>query len=143
LRPFETVVLLAMALSASGCGRKALSSGVDFKKVRAMGDFYSAYVADHRGQPPKDEQAFREYLTSKQEALQKAGLNVDDMFKSPRGDGLLVWIFGKRPPVSSSGITYFAYEKAPVDGKRLVIGSRGGYEHLDEAQFRKAFPNAS
>jgi hypothetical protein len=107
-----------------------------------MGDFYGAYLADHRGRPPKDEQTFREYLTSKQEALQKASLTVDDMFKSPRNGEPFVWVYGKKPPVGSSGVSYFGYEKTSVDGTRLVLGSRGSYERLDDSQFRKAFPDA-
>jgi hypothetical protein len=133
-----------MALVATGCGSKAgQSSAADYTKVRAMGDFYSSYLSDHRGQPPKDEQAFRDYLNTKQDQLKNVGLTVDDMFKSPRGDGPLVWVYGKKPPVGSSGITYVAYERVPVGDKRLVIGTRGMYEQLDEAQFREAFPNAS
>jgi hypothetical protein len=133
-----------MALVAAGCGSKsASSSGADYSKVRAMGDFYSEYLADHRGQPPKDEQAFRDYLNTKQEQLKNVGLTVDDMFKSPRGEGPLAWVYGKKPPVGSSGITYVAYERVPISDKRLVIGARGMYEQLDEAQFRKVFPDAS
>jgi len=144
LRTFAVIVLLVMALEAAGCGRKAASpTDLDYNKVRAMGDFYGAYLADHRGQPPKDESTFREYLNGKQEALQKAGLTVDGMFKSPRNDEPFVWVYGKKPPVGSSGVTYFGYERRPFDSTRLVVGSRGSYERLDDSQFRKAFPDAS
>jgi hypothetical protein len=144
LRPYVAITLLAAALSAAGCGSKARESAVaDYSRVRAMGDFYSGFFAENRGQPPKDEQAFRDYLNTKQEQLKKAGLTVDDMFKSPRAEGPLVWVYGKRAPVGSSGISYVGYEKIPIANKRLVIGTRGVYEQLDEAQFRKVFPNAS
>src|SRR5688500_11225007 len=106
LRAFAAIVLTTLAHVAAGRGRHASPSG-DYIKVRAMGDFYGAYLADHRGQPTKDEQTIREYLTSKQEALQKAGLTVDDMFKSPRNGEPFVWVYGKKPPVGSSGVSYF------------------------------------
>jgi hypothetical protein len=143
LRLATAIVVVATALAPAGCGRGAKQAEVDYTKVRAMGDFYSSYIAEHRGQPPKDEQAFRGYLATKEEQLNKAGLTVDEMFTSPRGSGPIVWVYGKKPPQSSSGTSYFGYEKSTVDGKRLVIGSRGSYEHLDDTQFRKAFPNAS
>ena len=143
MRLVAAMVVVATALAPVGCGRQAQQSGVDYTKVRVMGEFYSSYIDEHRGQPPKDEQAFRGYLTRKEEQLKKVGLTVDEMFTSPRGSGPIEWVYGKQPPLGSSGMAYFAYEKAPVDGKRLVIGSRGGSEQLDESQFRKAFPKAS
>jgi len=36
---------------------------------------------------------------------------------------------------------FIAYEKTPVDGKRLVIATRGMFEEMDEARFRTVFPN--
>ena len=49
-----------------------------------MSSVYDGYLREHNGQPPKDEQAFREYLQSKEEDLAKDGLSVDKMFTSPR-----------------------------------------------------------
>jgi hypothetical protein len=105
-----------------------------------MGGFYAGYLGAHNNQPPKDEVEFRAYLATQQEALDKAGLSIDEMFLSPRG-GPLAWVYGARPPVGPMGMTYVAYETTPVDGKRLVIAGGGMTKEMDDAEFRQVFPN--
>jgi hypothetical protein len=139
---------LAMLVAATaGCGDDEASSPpgaaslAEYEKVRPMSDMYGEYLTSHGNQPPKDEPTFRAYLTSKQDLIQKLGLTIDQMFISPRSDQPLAWVYGMRPPTGVSGFQYFAYEKTPVGGKRLAIGARGMFEELDEAQFKKIFPN--
>jgi hypothetical protein len=141
-------VLAALALTcavAGGCGGDgpAATGPVDHATVRAMAGFYEGYLATHNNAPPKDEQAFREYLNGKQADLEKFNLTVDKMFTSPRGVGPFHWMYGGRPPTGASGMTYIGYETTPVEGKRLVIATRGMYEELAEAEFKKAFPKAT
>jgi hypothetical protein len=135
-----------MLVAVSGCGRSGETtkskSGVDFDVVRAMGGWYDAYSVSHKNQPPKDEQAFRDYLNTRQTDLEKSGLTVDKMFVSPRSGEPLEWVYGKIGTVGPGSIAYIGYEKSPVDGKRLVIASRGINELVDDAQFHKLFPNA-
>ena len=99
-----------------------------------------AYLADHKNQAPPNEQAFREYLGTKEDNLRKSGISIDAMFTSPRDGEPLVWVYGRKPPAGPAGMTYLGYEKTPVDGKRLVIATRGMYDQIDETQFRKLFP---
>ena len=138
-------MMLAGALVAlAGCGGAAATGKpqlVDYDKVRNMTAFYEGYVSEHKNQPPANEQAFREYLNTKQDSLQKAKLTVDEFFKSPRGDTSLQWVYGKSRPRGRGGITYLAYEKEPIDGKRIVFGTRGMCDELDNNQFKTAFPN--
>lgn len=143
-RQLARVTLAAISLGLAGCGGggTANTTVADYAKIRAMGVVYDAYLNDHAGQPPKDEQEFRDYLSGKQELLDRTSLSVDEMFTSPRGKPL-GWVYGKRPPKGQTGMTYLGYEKEPVDGKRLVIAGRGMYEEMDDAQFQKVFPGAS
>ena len=141
----ERVLLAIAALTMIGCsgageGETKTSDKLNIRHVRAMASNYSLYLADHRSQPPPDEQAFRRYLATKQESLEKSGLTIEEMFVSPRSGGPLVWVYGAVPPSGRLG-AYLAYEQSPVDGKRLVIANLGMFEEVDEAQFRAVFPN--
>jgi hypothetical protein len=146
LRAKDWLVIVALLSALPGCGRGGggESSGggaIQYRKVRAMTNLYGEYYSQHRGQAPASEQAFRQYLATKQDVLEDSELTVDQMFASPRGTGPLVWVYGQAPPTGELGI-YFAYEQTPVDGKRLLIGNLGVYEEVDDAKFRAIFPNA-
>lgn len=144
LERFVRLVTVFGMLALAGCGGGGSGEApvADYGRTRAMGGFYEAYLSAQRGQPPANEQVFRDFLNTKQENLQKAGLTIDAMFVSPRNGKPLTWVYGKvLPKDPKSGITYFAYESEPEDGKRLVIGGRGVYEEMDEARFRSVFPN--
>ena len=137
-------VKVAIVLALAGCGGGGgtrVAGGIDFTKARAMPGLYGAYLREHKNQPPPNEQAFRDYLGTKQEALERAGLSLEAMFVSPRNGQPLVWIFGRKLPTGQGGMEFIAYEKTPVDGKRLVIATRGMFEEMDEARFRTVFPN--
>jgi hypothetical protein len=146
-KPATRRALATLALTcatAIGCGGGgATTTAVDGSKVRTMAAFYEAYLSDHNGQPPKDEAAFREFLTSKQSDLEEFGMTVDEMFASPRGSGSIVWVYGRRPPAGPSGRSYVGYEASSIEGKRLVLAMRGMYDELDDAEFKKVFPNAA
>ena len=137
------MIAVGVTAASLGCSKSAatkLSSGADYRVVRAMGSVYDGYLREHNGQPPKDEQAFRDYLQAKEEDLIKEGLSVDKMFISPRsGDSTIQWVYGKSPLKGPAGMTYLGYEKDPVDGKRLVIGARGMYELMDDNKFQATF----
>ena len=140
----KNAVLASMALVLTGCGGGAstTTSNVDYAKVRAMSAFYERFMNEHRSQPPKDEQEYRDFLASKASELEGAGLSVDEMFASPRG-GPITWVYGRLPASSHAGMTYIAYETTPVDGKRLAIAMRGMFEEMDETKFKTAFPAAN
>jgi hypothetical protein len=131
----------------AGCNRNQSSSqsdkrGIDFARVRGMSDAYSLYKQAHNGAPPKNETEFRDFLATQQTALERHDLTVDDVFKSPRGDQTMTWIYGRSVPSQQIGECY-GFEASPLDGKRLVIGARGMFEMMDEAKFRAAIPDGS
>jgi hypothetical protein len=143
VRRVDWLVLLAVLCAVPGCGGSGSSAKgvIEYRRVRAMTDLYTGYLGEHRGQPPANEQAFRQYLATKQDDLERSELTIDQMFMSPRETGPLVWVYGMLPPSGPMG-TYYGYEQTPVDGKRLVIANLGMYELVDDARFHATFPNA-
>jgi hypothetical protein len=107
-----------------------------------LADLYAAYLGAHSDQPPPDEQAFRQFLQTKQSNLERAGLTVDEVFVSPRNGEPLDWVYRGPLPTIANGMTVFAYEKSSADGKRLVIARRGMYQVIDQAEFDRAIARA-
>jgi hypothetical protein len=137
--------VLAGLLLTTGCGGSTSSSGMttdDYEVLRSASVMFSQYMGANNGKTPPDEQAFRAFLETKKDALDQKGTTVDQLLTSPRNGESLVFVYGKTPVNGPMGMTYFAYEKTPVEGKRLVLASRGMFEQMDEAQFKKFFPNA-
>jgi hypothetical protein len=143
---FIALIITFATLTFSACNSSATTTETpiaDYTKVRTMSAFYEGFLSEHRGQPPKNEQTFRDYLNKKQENLQKAGLTIDQMFVSPRNDKPLQWVYGSTPPVyRQNNMICYAYESESTSGKRLVLGGRGMVAELDESQFKTVFPNA-
>lgn len=136
-------LLLATALLA-GCGKQSGSTKIshaDYGTLQIASTMFGLYMGENAGKTPPDEQAFRAYLESKQDKLEEQGKTVDELLTSPRNGEPLVFIYGKRPVRGPAGMTFYGYEKTPVEGKRLVLAGRGMYEEMDEAQFRKFFPD--
>jgi hypothetical protein len=137
--------VLAALLLTTGCGGSSASSGMnedDYATLRSVSAMFSQYMGANNGKTPPDEQAFRAFLETKKDVLDKTGTTADQLLTSPRSGEPLIFVYGKTPVSGPMGMVYFAYEKSPVDGKRLVIASRGMFEQMDEAQFRKFFPDA-
>jgi hypothetical protein len=136
------VIVLATIGCNGGSGSSSKISHDDYGTLRTASSMFSSYIGENGGKTPPDEQAFRTYLESKQDKLAELGKTVDELLTSPRNGEPIVFVYGKKPVPGPAGMTYFGYEKTPVDGKRLVLAGRGMYEEMDEAQFRKFFPDA-
>ena len=137
-------MMVPVVLVIAGCrgSQQSPAQTGNATMYRNMGAMYSQYVAEHGNQPPPSEQAFREFLGSKRDELEKSGLTVEKMFVSPRNGQPMEWMY-KKVPTGPMGMTYFAYEKEPVDGQRLALANRGMYELMDEAKFRSVFSNVT
>jgi hypothetical protein len=137
----------ALVLVLAGCGgggggsASAGNAKLDFNKTRTMSMIYRQYLQSHNDQPPADEKAFRAYVATRQADLEHVGLTIDAMFKSPRSDEPLIWVYGKAPVSSGELGQCFAYEKTAADGQRLVIADAGRYGLMDDAKFNSLFPN--
>lgn len=139
-----TFVLLLVALV--GCGGLSTSTGVtqrDYQALRTFSVAYEGFLKQNKGKTPADEAELRNYLSSRQSDWDAVGISIDDMLTSPHSGEPLVVVYGKKPPMSKTGLYYVAYDKTPVNGKHLVLSTRGVYEEMDEAQFKAVFPDAS
>lgn len=135
----------ALAAGLAGCSggvKDAKPDTGDTGAIRAMSAAYGEYLQEHRNTPPKNEEEFRSFLATRQEELQESGLTIDEVFESPRNGEAFEWVYGRRPPAGPMGMMFIGYEKTPVDGKRLVIATRGMHELMDGAKFRSVFPDA-
>lgn len=142
---FVTCLLALSLLVAIGCGSGGASStGVskgDYESLRTTSALYEMYMKEHGGKTPPDEQAFRTFVSGKQDILDKVGKTAEAVLSSPRSGEPFVFVVGKKLPVNrQTGMTYVAYEKTPVEGSRLVLAMRGIYELMDEAKFNQVFP---
>ena len=135
-------LVVGVALAIAGCGGSSGDAqvGGDYSKVRSMSGLYEMYRTANKGKVPPDEQAFRSFLMTKQNLLDQTNLKIDEMFESPRSGQQLEWVVGRKPPIGPNGMIVVAFEKEPVDGKRLVLATRGMYEVMDEGSFRTLFP---
>ena len=134
-------LLIAILIGCGGGGSGGAQSS-DTVKFRAMQNVYQQFLTEHNGQPPKDEKQFRDFVGTKGDQLQAAGLTADEVFVSPRNGAPLRWIYGAASAAGQPGGSgNFGYEAEPVDGMRLVISNRGS-TLMDETQFRQAVPNA-
>jgi hypothetical protein len=137
---------LVLAIAAFvGCGKKSASANLghaDYGTLQVASNMFTSYMGENGGKTPPDEQAFRAYLETKKEKLEEQGKSIDDLLMSPRNGEPLMFVYGKQPVRGPAGMTFYGYEKTPVEGKRLVLAGRGMFQEMDEAQFRKLFPDA-
>jgi hypothetical protein len=139
----RNIWMVVYLVAIAGCSKGGGGADVDSQHVRGMSVMYGQYLTEHRGAPPQDEQEFRTFLASKESTLDQLDLSVDDMFVSPRNGAPIAWFFSKKPVTGPSGMSYIAYEKEPVNGKRFMIATRDMYEEIDEAEFQKLIASAS
>jgi hypothetical protein len=145
-------VLLAPALMLAGfalmgCGGGDVPKGDDAlarRKLAVIAVLYGDYLQTHNNVPPKDEAAFRSFLTEQNDSRLKEYnvTNLDDLFISPRDGQKFAVVFGKRlAPPDAPGTPWAAYEQTGVDGKRLATQVRGATEELSPDQFSAQFPS--
>lgn len=135
-----------MLIALVGCGGGSTLTGVtqrDYQALRTFSVAYEGFLKQNKGKTPADETELRNYLASRQSDWDAVGISIDEMFISPHSGEPLVVVYGKKPPISKTGLFYVAYDKTPVNGKHLVLSTRGVYEEMDEAQFKTIFPDAT
>jgi hypothetical protein len=125
-----------------GCASEGERVTASRASIPAMVEMYSRFAQDHQGKGPTSEQEFREYVNGQTEKLELMDISADDVFTSPRTGGAFTWVYDGKTPVGPGGMKVLGYETVPTDGKRLIVGSRGMRDEIDEAEFRKLFPNA-
>jgi hypothetical protein len=135
-----------------GCGPgNPVATGVDRDtriRLNILANLYIDYLSFHRGTPPKDMEAFREFLESRSDELKmykESGVvgSVDDLLTSARDSKPFIVIFGKPMKVSQSPDAFWvAYEQQGVDGNRLAVSTYGGEQLLSPDEFSSEFSKA-
>ncbi len=135
------LLALGLVVACWGCGsigepnRAQEDSG-----LKPLAIFYGRYVAQHQGQPPKDEAEFKAYLKEPQNAEQlKDTFNftdIDAIFISSRDKKPYVVIYGPVSGQGPAGAPVVAYEQEGVAGKRFVASNMGAVEEVDAERFQ-------
>jgi hypothetical protein len=121
-----------------GCGGGGAASSEQDVQFRVLTRLYTR-VSTELGRPPKDEAEFKEKIKAVNPDLSAVGAtSVDDLFVSDRDGQPVVVVYGQ--PLKGTDVVI--YEKAGVDGKRLVGHKIGSVEEVEAAQFAELVPNA-
>lgn len=141
----RAVLILACVSFLVGCGgTQTASQATEESGLKPLAVFYGRFIAQHRGQPPKDEAEFRQFLgTVGAEELASFNVqNIDQIMTSSRDNQPYVVLYGAPtgPAKGPGGAPVIAYEKQGVGGKRFVASNLGGVEEVDEARFKELVP---
>lgn len=141
LRLFGPLVLM-LALVA-GCGPENVSKPKEGSPIKKLAILYGQFTGRHRGQPPKDENEFKEYYATAGKASLESHkvASLESLMTSPRDGKPYVIIYGvpKGPP-GPAGAPVVMYEQEGVNGMRYVASSLGAVEEVDEATFKRYVP---
>ena len=122
-----------------GCNPPAEPEAVQqqLASMRGLAVSYGQYCSQHRGRPPRSEEAFKKFIESQGDAFLESfgATEIDDLFVSPRDGEPYVVVYGKKAEV-------VAYEQTGADGMRFVAYDIGAVEEIDEATFEEKVPNA-
>ena len=139
-------ILTACLMAITGCSQgDPFNSGSNDRKTRIVMNllsvFYGEYLDSHQGRPPKDNDAFREYLETRTEDLNRYNLqSIDQLMTSPRDGQPLLIVCGKRlAPVDSPGTPWAAYEQQGIDGVKMAVQVRGGVQDLSADEIDRIF----
>lgn len=128
---FVTIFMCTMI----GCGGPEPPSD-GLLQIENVSKWYSLYRAEHKGKPPKDEDAFVGFIKSR---LSERGDTTDPrtILTSPRDEKPYVIQYGE--PTSSHAEKNLAVREAEgYDGKKLVAFEAGYAEEMDEAAIQAA-----
>lgn len=139
-------IALCLLVLMAGCRSQTASQSTEESNLKPLAVFYGRFQAQHRGQPPKDEAEFKEFLKTMTPAdLETFKLkSADEIFTSSRDKQPYTIVYGppQGPAKGPGGAPIIAYEKVGVGGKRYIASSLGGIEEVDEARFKELVPGA-
>jgi hypothetical protein len=134
-----------LALHTAGCGGDDHAEQQQ-SNIKALSIVYGRYIAQHRGQPPRDEAELRKFAQSlSPDDLKVIGApSVDELFTSSRDKKPFGVRYGNASgPPGPAGQPVVIYEQDGVNGQRWVASSIGAVETVDEARFKELVPEAS
>lgn len=142
--PLFVLIATTVSLLTAGCGSNAHKVEQETSNLKPLMVLYGRYIGQHRGQPPPNETAFKEFIKSVGLAELPGGAkDVDSLFISTRDNQPYVIIYG--PPKGGTGPggqPVVAYEQTGVSGHRFVASLLGAVEEVDDTKFRQLVPDA-
>jgi hypothetical protein len=133
--------MMIASLLAVGCGSNENKVEQETSNLKPLMVLYGRYVGQHRGQPPPNEAAFKEFIKSADTSALPSGggKNIDSLFISTRDQKPYQIIYGAaNGPPGPGGQPVVAYEQEGVGGRRYVASVLGAIEEVDEARFRQS-----
>jgi hypothetical protein len=125
-----------VALGLFGCAGSASPAAArrETSAFKTLTLAYMQFVRDHKGQLPRDDQAFRSYVEKTlANFLSQSDMTVDEVFRSPRDGEPYVFFSQQKPPPGGSDVVGF--EQQGVEGSRYVGDRTGTVLEVDEAEF--------
>lgn len=131
---------LFAALLFAGCGPNpdGMLAALNDSNIKRLANLYGVYQFQNDYKGPKDEAAFREFISAKNpEHLKRMGVDpskLDDLFKSERDKQSfkIRWKVNTQARGSSDPVVF---EAEGVEGVRLVAFTGGELVEADSSQF--------
>ena len=139
---FASAVAITFAL-LTGCSRTATPASEADPHLAVLTKLYVDHLNAHQGLPPKDEAAFKSYVSQHGAHRLKdaATSDLNALFISTRDNQPLVFVYGASAnPAKQTPL--IGYERSAVDGKRTVGYRHGTAELVEESQFATLAPTA-
>ncbi len=141
------LLLTAVSLIPSGCGKEAPASGGENEQhIRRVAILYGRFTGTHRGKTPANADEFKKFAKGVEAAADGAKLDatgVDALFVSPRDQLPYTVVYKPATAPSMDGTApVIVYEQQGAGGKRLVAFSNGKVEQADEAKFKELVPGS-
>ena len=140
-RIVPVVVAIIISLGCGG-GKPTGDEARARAALRMVGIEYGRYLVANNGAPPPDEAAMRTFLDLQISRTPNYGVaSADELLSSTRDGKPLQLICGaKVAPPDRPEALWAAYEQTGVDGRRLVVNTRGDVVELDAEAFDRDVP---
>lgn len=135
------LLLIGLALgSFAGCSKEIVIVDTQDTAIASVARLYGEYLATHENKPPKNEQAFRDYVKSLPNE-QRTAMGLADLEKgmtSPRDGKPFVILCGRSyGNVEYLESTIVVHEQAGIDGTIMAADSFGAVYKLSNEEARQ------
>lgn len=129
-----------VAIISAGCGPNPddMLAALNDSNIKRLANLYGVYQFQNDYKGPKDEAAFREFISAKNpEQLKRIGVDItklDELFKSERDQQSfkIRWKVNTQARGTSDPVVF---EAEGIDGVRLVAFTGGELVEADSSQF--------
>lgn len=138
--------LLAACLTlgfATGCSKEIVIVDTQDTAIASVARLYGEYLATHNNKPPRNEQAFRDYLTNLSNE-QRTAMGLSDLEKgltSPRDGKPFKFQFGSSyGRIEYMESTIVVHEQVGADGTVMAADSYGAVYKLPKDEAKQVLP---